>query len=536
MATSVSDSRIVVDGPTGAGLAARDDRTLVLDFQAGRPEAYEEIDRRYRGLARHICLRMLRNAEDADEAVQETMLRVYQGLPRFNGRYLLHSWVARVATNVSLDMLRARNRRPQNGEPLHELVDDRARDSDTDPGDVVERILEMDRVRATLADLPEHHREALVLREFEGRSHREIGDALGVSPSQAKALLHRARLSFRRVWAGENGKREKHEGRGVAALIPAFLLPHRLFGFLRRAADRAGEAGQAAASSPALTAVASSPTLATASTPVADRVVAATVTLLVAGSVGLGAVAVTRHRDEAKPKTAVVAPSPVTEGKAAPADPIAGDRKVKGQGLALGPPVTVPAPGDGTEPATSPSAVPPADTPSPPPSDPSPPPPSDSPPPTPPAWAFTFTPPAVLLKGCGACTFDARLVDSRITGNAAETLGFRQVIDGRAVDPEGGVPWKLYMEYQGETTIAWGSATFTFYLDTADGGHYAYQAETQLAEAKVLEDGSTSFTFHGPYALLGDAPGQAPKSGELTATFVFWTDGTSWSSSEITLS
>src|SRR3972149_9281673 len=94
------------------GYAALDDRMLVLDFQAGDPEAFVEIHHRYGGLARHVCRRFLPNRQDADEAFQETMVRVFQGLYRFNGRYALQPWIARIATNVSLDQLRAAARRP----------------------------------------------------------------------------------------------------------------------------------------------------------------------------------------------------------------------------------------------------------------------------------------------------------------------------------------------------------------------------------------------------------------------------------------
>ncbi|HYT78608.1 MAG TPA: sigma factor, partial [Actinomycetota bacterium] len=96
MATRVSE---LGNGVARGGLgtyADLDDRMLVLDFQAGNEGAFSEIHRRYCGLARHVCQRILRNAEDADEATQEAMLRVYQGLNRFNGRYALQPWVARI--------------------------------------------------------------------------------------------------------------------------------------------------------------------------------------------------------------------------------------------------------------------------------------------------------------------------------------------------------------------------------------------------------------------------------------------------------
>src|SRR5919108_6593305 len=92
------------------------DRELVLAFQAGDQDAYDEIYRRCRPVVESISRRLLKNPDDAQEASQETMLRVLQALPRFNGRYLLQAWAARIATNVCLDALRARTRSPENGD------------------------------------------------------------------------------------------------------------------------------------------------------------------------------------------------------------------------------------------------------------------------------------------------------------------------------------------------------------------------------------------------------------------------------------
>ncbi|MGH2528049.1 MAG: RNA polymerase sigma factor, partial [Actinomycetota bacterium] len=95
MATRVSELRNGAAKADARPYADLDDRMLVLDFQAGNAEVFGEIHRRYAGLARHVCQRILGNADDADEATQEAMLRIYQGLPRFNGRYALQPWVAR---------------------------------------------------------------------------------------------------------------------------------------------------------------------------------------------------------------------------------------------------------------------------------------------------------------------------------------------------------------------------------------------------------------------------------------------------------
>ena len=213
---------------------------LVLDFQAGHPEAFVEIHRRYGALAKHVCRRFLPNAQDADEAFQETMIRVFQGLFRFNGQFALQPWIARIATNVSLDQIRTRARRPQVDD---DAVEEHEREDPTDgPEELVERLLERDLVLAVLADLPESHRTALVLRELEGRSHKEIAEAMGITPAQAKALIHRAKGSFRRSWLLK--MTERGGLAGVRAHAPGLVL--RATGSIKRVGGHIVHVGQVA--------------------------------------------------------------------------------------------------------------------------------------------------------------------------------------------------------------------------------------------------------------------------------------------------
>src|SRR5205085_5091094 len=96
------------------------ERDLVIAFKGGEAQAYSQIYERTLPVVQHICRRLLKNPDDVEEATQETMLRVLQGLSRFNGRYLLQAWVARIATNVCLDVLRAKTRRPEQPHLLSE--------------------------------------------------------------------------------------------------------------------------------------------------------------------------------------------------------------------------------------------------------------------------------------------------------------------------------------------------------------------------------------------------------------------------------
>ncbi len=197
-------ARRMEEHPEVQGLPAGslEDKELTLAFQSGDEGAYQAIYERYSTRVHSVCRRMLGNPQDAQEAAQESFLRVYQALGRFNGRYQLGAWITRIATNVCLDHLRSRARRPVDVAPLEvvELDEDRHL-TDDDPEFLAIRNAEGRRVRKVLSKLPPLHRAAIVLRDFEGLSYSEVAVALQLSECQVKALIHRARQNFKRSWA-----------------------------------------------------------------------------------------------------------------------------------------------------------------------------------------------------------------------------------------------------------------------------------------------------------------------------------------------
>jgi RNA polymerase sigma-70 factor, ECF subfamily len=531
MASRVSELR---NGKTATGsFADLDDRMLVLDFQAGHSdEAYAEIHRRYVALARHICLRILGNPHDAEEATQETMLRVFQGLSRFNGRYAVQPWVARIATNVSLDITRARARRPQTADrTLDTLEDDHAYEHlGVDPGEAVERNLEGERVNGVLLDLPERHREALVLREYEGRSHKEIGDALGVTPTQAKALIHRARGSFRRIWAGSDGDA------GLAGLfVFLFLLPYRAVGVLRRLADRAGDASQAAGSaSPTVTAAAASPAVQVAAAETGQKVVAAAVTLLVAGSVTVGAAALTHHRAQlpppASPSAAVVAPSPPV-GSGAPTRTVKAKKDPRSSlgkpanavgpvGAVTGTPSTDPSGGPSTDPSGGPSTDPSG-------------PPSAIPPPVAPApgWSGSFKVDWASQDECG-CKSGVSVGTTTVSGQltADSALDVDQSFQGAALDAEGDAAWAVSAEYQAHLQADGGTVALVFSLGSGDDTHqYVMSASSPAIDGTPGDGNPIVYVFSGYYSEVGanSDTSPIPVQGAVQLRLSVWGDGTS---------
>lgn len=246
------------DGQAGGGAT---DRDLVQAFQRGDDAAYDEIFHRYSERVRWACRRMLSNPQDAEEALQETFLKAYQALPRFNGRYQLGAWLNRIATNVCVDEMRVRGRTSTAVVPPDEHNVEVARGP--------EEIVAGERVHLdeTFGELHPLHARALMMRAHEGLSHREIAIRLAMSPDQVKALLHRARRSFRRAWE-----------RVEAGLMAPVLLMREMFG--RRAQD----ASEAGAHAPNLAAVGGSGSIL-----IVERVATASV-IVVAALSGLSTV------------------------------------------------------------------------------------------------------------------------------------------------------------------------------------------------------------------------------------------------------
>ena len=509
-----------------------DDRMLVLDFQTGHPEAFVEIHRRYRGVARGVCGRILLNDQDAEEALQETMIRVFQGLHRFNGQYALSPWIARIATNISIDALRARDRRPAIDGGSPDDLD--SHDPADDPAKAVERLLERDLVISVLSDLPESHRTALVLRELEGRSHKEIGQTLGITSAQAKALIHRAKGSFRRGWLHAITERGGVAGIALLPLVWAM----KAFEGGRRVMDKVvGHAGQVAqATTPDIVSSAVASPVVTTAVSVGDRVVATGMAVLLAGGVTVGAVTVAKRNASENHRAAQAAVVPaVEEPQTTIVVPIVEDRALEqlqhsGQGQPADEPLEevdpVPAvPSDGgtaEEPTPTPEPTPepsPSESPLPP-----------APPPAP-AWSYDFVTSTESVESC-ACDGSSTASSSRIERLAEGAFGFSQVIQGGARDASGDQTWPFSLQQWGEVGPSAGRVDYRFRLTSA-AGVFLYYGSGSLAETTQNEDGSTMYRFEGTYDLLSSqavAPG-LPSRGFGSLTIGVWQDGTIYTGS-----
>ncbi len=176
------------------------DAAVVARVRAGDSEAFRTlVDRHARTIFRLAC-RMVGNEHDADDVVQETFLKAYRQIGRFESRANFGTWLYRIAVNCSLDLLRERPRRAAE-QPVAD-ADDPPEDCD-DPSPSPERLALSTEVQAkvdaALTELSDAERAAFLLRHFEGQSIDEIGRALGLRTSATKHTVFRAVRKLRRA-------------------------------------------------------------------------------------------------------------------------------------------------------------------------------------------------------------------------------------------------------------------------------------------------------------------------------------------------
>jgi len=198
------------EAASGAPQGRDADRKLAEDLIAGRPEAFEPFVERFGPLILAFGRRMCGHRDDAEEVLQETLLKAYQSLGTLRDPVALKAWVYRVAANACLRMRRRGKHDPVREISLEELLprpsEDGAPPEIPDWSDLpLDRVLQGEmrqKLEQAILDLPKDFRIVLVLRDQEGFDTQETADILGISTTLAKVRLHRARLALRRALEG----------------------------------------------------------------------------------------------------------------------------------------------------------------------------------------------------------------------------------------------------------------------------------------------------------------------------------------------
>ena len=182
------------------------DAAFVAKARSGDADAYRVLVERHSRALFRLAFRMTGNESDAEDVVQESFLRAYRQLGKFDERATFGTWLYRIATNCSLDLVRSRKRRSERMAPVDAELDGAAHDPLLNvpaSGPTPERSALSSEVRERVAeamnDLSATERTAFVLRHFEGMCIEDVSRVLECQPGAAKHSVFRAVQKLRRA-------------------------------------------------------------------------------------------------------------------------------------------------------------------------------------------------------------------------------------------------------------------------------------------------------------------------------------------------
>ncbi len=164
---------------------------------AGDANAFEPLVQAYEKTVYNLALRTLGNVQDAEDVTQEAFLKAYRSLDSFRGDSKFSVWLYRIVSNLCLDLLRSRQRKPAQSLTVEdddgEIGELEISDEHFSPEKLLDRKLTRESVQRGLASLPDDARQILLLRELKGLSYEEIADVLDLEPGTVKSRIFRAR-------------------------------------------------------------------------------------------------------------------------------------------------------------------------------------------------------------------------------------------------------------------------------------------------------------------------------------------------------
>ena len=189
------------------------DEELLERYRKGREDALETLIERYRQELFNLLVRFTGDRVAAEDVFQEAFMQIHQSADSFDETRNFKPWLFTIAANKARDYMRRRSRRPAapldapvggaGGEAGQTFVDLLQADLPM-PDDRMERAELAQRVQDTIAALPEHLREILLLSYFQQFSYNEIADVLQIPLGTVKSRLHTAVATFAKAWKKQN--------------------------------------------------------------------------------------------------------------------------------------------------------------------------------------------------------------------------------------------------------------------------------------------------------------------------------------------
>jgi RNA polymerase sigma-70 factor (ECF subfamily) len=185
-----------------------DDQRLIAECLQGRSAAFGELVGRYQDRLFNTVYRLVENAEDAQDVLQDAFLNAYQSLSRFKGDAQFFTWLYRIAVNTAISMKRKqrvavvfRSNRDEPG-----IAEPTDTSEDSQPGRSLEKSEEAKLVQDALKRLSPEHKTVLVMKEVDGLKYDAMAEVLQVPIGTIRSRLHRARLELRELLEREEQK------------------------------------------------------------------------------------------------------------------------------------------------------------------------------------------------------------------------------------------------------------------------------------------------------------------------------------------
>ena len=180
---------------------------LVGRCLAGDEKAYRELIERYQAQVYSLALRMVRRSEDAEDLTQETFVRMFRALSRYDPTRPFAAWLFTIASRLCIDHIRRRKVSPisltQRERESEEEYQIEVEDPGLRPDEVAIHAEESRRATDLIDSLPPHYRIVVILRHVQDLSYEEIAEALHLPLGTVKARIHRARALLRVRIEGE---------------------------------------------------------------------------------------------------------------------------------------------------------------------------------------------------------------------------------------------------------------------------------------------------------------------------------------------
>jgi len=185
-------------------MVPQEELVLIERLKQGDESAFRTLVEQYQDLVYNTALGIVQNQSDAEDVAQEVFIQVFRSIGSFKSEAKLSTWIYRITTTRSLDLLRAKKSKKRFGllKRLWETEEESPVENISDfnhPGVSLERKEEAAQLMAAITQLLENQKVAFILHKLEGLSYLEIAEIMGNTLPAVESLMHRARLNLRKI-------------------------------------------------------------------------------------------------------------------------------------------------------------------------------------------------------------------------------------------------------------------------------------------------------------------------------------------------